>query len=369
MSRPVGVAVIGAGVISRQYLTNLVTFPDIAVHAVADLDTARAAEAAAEFGVPKSGTVAEALALPEVELVLNLTIPAAHVEVDLAAIAAGKHVYSEKPLALDKRGVAEVQAAADKAGLRVGCAPDTFLGAGIQTAVRAVREGLIGTPVAAAARFETVGPEGWHPSPEFLFLPGAGPLFDMGPYYLTALAAALGPVARVGAVARTGRSERVIGSGPKAGTVFPVETPTHVNALLEFASGPSGSATFSFDGGGGTDGGNYRLEVVGTEGTLALPDPNTFDGPLRLRRNGETEWTELPVQGTSVGRGIGLLDLARQLRADRPHRASGALAGHVVAVMEEILASAADGAFHALDPVELALDPLPQDWEPTAATL
>jgi predicted dehydrogenase len=362
---PVGVAVVGAGVISTQYLTNLTTFPDIAVHAIADIDTARAAEAAKTYGVAHSGDVASALALPEVEVVLNLTIPAAHVEVDLAALGAGKHVYSEKPLALDQQSAAKVQAAASAAGLTVGCAPDTFLGAGVQSALRALRSGAIGEPVAAVATFETSGPEIWHPSPEFLFQPGAGPLFDMGPYYLTALVALLGPVRRVAATARTGRAERVIGSGPKAGTAFAVNAPTHVNALLEFTEGASAATAFSFDSSGFA----FRLEVIGTEGSLALPDPNTFGGPLRIRRPGDKEWTELPISGTSVGRGIGLLDLARGLRSGTPPRASGELAQHVVTVMERVLDSARDGAFQTLPTADLAVQPLPEDWDPAAATL
>lgn len=364
MTGPVGVAVVGAGVISKQYLTNLTTFPDVVVHAVADLDTARAAEVAATHGIPYGGDVATALAMPEVELVLNLTVPAAHVEVDLAALASGKHVYSEKPLALDRTGAAKVRTAARAAGLRVGCAPDTFLGAGIQSALRALRSGIIGTPVAATASFQSAGPERWHPSPEFLFQPGAGPLFDMGPYYLTALVALLGTVDRVAATATTGRAERTIGSGPRAATTFTVGTPTHVNALLGFTSGASASAAFSFDSSGTA----FWLEIIGTEGSLALPDPNTFGGPLRIRRPGG-EWTGLPVTGTEVGRGIGILDMARSLRTGTPQRASGELAEHVLATMEQILASAQGGTFQSLPPAEPTIEPLPEDWDPTAATV
>jgi predicted dehydrogenase len=361
---PVGIAVVGAGVISKQYLTNLATFPDVAVRAVADIDTERAKEVAATHGVPFGGDVATALTLPDVDIVLNLTIPAAHAEVDLAALAAGKHVYSEKPLALDRAAAAKVRAQAQAAGLAVGCAPDTFLGAGVQSALRALRSGMIGTPIAAIASFQSPGPERWHPSPEFLFQPGAGPLFDMGPYYLTALVALLGPIRQVAATARTGRAERVIGAGPKVGTVFPVGTPTHVTALLEFTSGPSASLTLSFD----ASGGGYWLEVTGTEGSLALPDPNTFGGPLRIRRPG-ADWEDLPVTGTEVGRGIGLLDMARGIRTGTPHRASGDLAEHVLATMELTLVSAQAGTFQTLPATELTVPPLPEDWDPAAATM
>jgi predicted dehydrogenase len=351
-------------VISKQYLSNLTTFPDVTVHAVADIDTARAAAVATDHGVPHSGDLADALALPEVELVVNLTVPAAHVEVDLAVLAAGRHVYSEKPLALDRIGATKVREAAADAGLVVGCAPDTFLGAGIQSAQQALREGLIGTPIAATASFQSPGPERWHPSPEFLFQPGAGPLFDMGPYYLTALVNLLGPIERVAATARTGRAERIIGSGPRADTTFTVGTPTHVNALLEFTSGVSASAAFSFDG----TGSGYWLEIIGTEGSLSVPDPNTFGGPLRVRHTGD-DWVDMPVTGTQVGRGIGVLDMARGLRNGIPPRASGDLADHVLTTMERILASAEKGKFKSLPPTELHIEPLPKGWEPTAATV
>lgn len=364
MSGPVGVAVVGAGVISKQYLNNLTTFPDVVVHAVADIDTERAAAVAAEHGIAHHGDVATVLAMPEVELVVNLTVPAVHVDVDLTALAAGKHVYSEKPLALDQAGSAKVHSAAQAGGLVVGCAPDTFLGAGIQSAARALRDGVIGTPIAASASFLSPGPERWHPNPAFLFQPGAGPLFDMGPYYLTALVALLGPVSRVAATARTGHPERTIGSGPLAATTFTVGTPTHVTALLDFASGVSASTTFSFDG----TGGGYWLEIIGTTGSLALPDPNTFGGPLRIRRTGE-DWVDLPVTGTEVGRGIGVLDMARGLRTNTPPRASGDLAGHVLATMEQVLASAEGGTFQSLPAVALDVEPLPRDWDPTAVTI
>ncbi|MEC3992389.1 Gfo/Idh/MocA family oxidoreductase [Actinacidiphila sp. DG2A-62] len=365
---PVGVALVGAGVISTQYLTALSTFPDIRVLAVADLDAERARAQAQAYGVPVHGDVAAALAVPEVEIVVNLTIPAAHAEVAAEALRAGKHVYGEKPLALAPADGAKILAEARSRGLRVGSAPDTFLGAGLQSAARALGAGLIGEPVSVAAVTQGPGPESWHPSPEFLFQHGAGPLFDIGPYYLTALVSLLGPVTRVSATARQARSHRVIGSGPKAGTTFAVEVPTHVHALLDFASGPSASATFSFDSAAP----RRMIEITGTEGVLSLPDPNTFAGPLRIRAltdPGEQEWRELPVTGTTAGRGIGVLDMARGLRGDVPHRASGELALHVLELMSTVTDAAQRHEVLGLDSRAPVVETLPDGWDPVAATL
>ncbi|SEO31372.1 Gfo/Idh/MocA family protein [Actinacidiphila rubida] len=364
-SGPVGVALVGAGVISTQYLTALSTFPDVRVLSVADLDVARARAQAEAYGVPAHGDLASALAIPEVEIVVNLTIPAAHAEVATAALRAGKHVYGEKPLALAPSDGAKILAEAQTRGLRVGSAPDTFLGAGLQSAARALRAGLIGEPVSATAVTQGPGPESWHPSPEFLFQYGAGPLFDIGPYYLTALVALFGSVDRVAATARQARAQRVIGSGPKAGTVFDVEVPTHVHALLDFANGPSTSATFSFD----SSVPRRMIEITGTEGTLSLPDPNTFDGPLQVRALGEEEWRDLPVEGTTAGRGIGVLDMARAVRGGDRHRASGELAQHVLELMASITDSAERHGFVGMESAAPAVETLPDGWDPVAATL
>ncbi|HET9173193.1 MAG TPA: Gfo/Idh/MocA family oxidoreductase [Actinospica sp.] len=361
---PVGVAIVGAGNISGQYLSNLTKFPDVRVLALADIDEARAARVAAEHGVEVSGSPESVFAIPEVEIVVNLTIPAAHAEVALAALRAGKHVYGEKPLALDVAGGRAVLAEAAELGLKVGNAPDTFLGAGIQSALRAVAAGVIGEPVAATSALEGMGPEGWHPNPEFFYVDGAGPLFDMGPYYLTALIAALGPVASVAATGRKARASRVVGSGPKAGTVFPVEVPTHVTALLEFTEGYGASSTFSFD----SPAAKRVLEIGGTEATLSLPDPNTFGGPLLVQRPGE-EWRELPIEGTEAGRGIGVVDMARALRTGARHRASGELGMHVLDVMSAISSSAAGGAFQKVASDLTKPEPLPVSWDPREATL
>ncbi|MET8141750.1 Gfo/Idh/MocA family oxidoreductase [Sphaerisporangium sp. NPDC005288] len=362
---PVGVALVGAGAISDAYLRNLTTFPDVRVLGVADLDVARAEEKARAYGVPVAGDVDAVLAVPEVEIVVNLTIPAAHAAVATAALRAGKHVYGEKPLTLDPEEGEKLLAEAAERGLRVGNAPDTFLGAGLQSAQRALASGLIGAPVAATAVMQNSGPESWHPNPEFLFQRGAGPLFDIGPYYLTALVAALGPVAKVAATARKARPYRVIGSGPKGGTRFAVEVPTHVMALLDFAGGASASSTFSFDSPAHVT----MIEIIGTEGSLSLPDPNTFGGPLKVRAAGDDDWRELPVEGTAVGRGLGVLDMARALRGDVPHRASGSLALHVLEAMAAIAGSAEDGEFRHLSTTVREPEPLPADWNPEEATL
>ena len=364
-SGPVGVAVIGAGNISGQYLQNLTGFPDVRVLAIADIDEARAAQAADEYGIEASGPPAAAFEIPEVEIVVNLTVPAAHAQVARAALAAGKHVYGEKPLALDVTSGRAVLAEAAERGLKVGNAPDTFLGAGLQSAIRAVQAGAIGEPVAATVALESMGPEGWHPNPEFFYVEGAGPLFDMGPYYLTALVALLGPVSSVAATGRKARATRVVGSGPKAGTEFPVEVPTHVTALLEFAAGYGARSTFSFD----SPAPKRLLEIGGTEATLALPDPNTFGGPLLVRDVQDKEWRELPIEGTEAGRGIGVVDMARALRSGAQHRASGDLGMHVLDIMAAISTSAAEGSFQKVTSEVAKSEPLPVFWDPSEATL
>ncbi|OLF13328.1 Gfo/Idh/MocA family protein [Actinophytocola xanthii] len=362
---PVGVGVIGAGVVSNHYLENLTRFPDLNVRMVADLVAEAASAQAAKYGVPRAGTVAELLADPAIELVVNLTVPAAHVEVGIAALEAGKHVWTEKPLALDRETARKLLDRAREKGLRVAGAPDTVLGAGLQTARRAVETGRIGEPRTALAMFQTPGPESWHPAPEFLYAPGAGPLLDMGPYYLTALVGLLGPVRRVtGAGGRT-RATRVIGSGPRAGTEFAVAVPTTVTALVEFEHGGSAQLVLSFDSALR----RALLEVNGTDGTAVLPDPNYFGGATLLHLPDQTEPAELEPRGHGASRGTGTLELARALRAGVPERASGELAYHVLDTLLAIEESIVRG-----DPVPVTSTvevppPLPEDWDPYASTL
>lgn len=363
---PVGVGVIGAGVIAGTYLENMTAMPDLVVHAVGDLVPEAAKARAEEYGVPVHGGVDVVLGHPDVEIVVDLTIPVAHAEVALAAIAASKHVYNEKPLSLDLDSAAQVMAAADKAGVRVACAPDTFLGAGLQTALKMVRRGDIGTPLTALTLMQSPGPESWHPNPAFLFQQGAGPLFDIGPYYLTTLVQTFGPAARVAAAASTARATRTIGSGPKAGEEFDVTVPTHHGAITVFENGASAQSIFSFDSPLPRAG---FVEVTGTEATLAFPDPNQFDGPIKIRTRAGDDW-EVAAETTALStRGTGVLDLARALRADTPHRASGEQALHVLDVMVSIARSAEKGEFVTLESTFTPVEALPDDWDPHARTL
>jgi predicted dehydrogenase len=359
----VGVGIIGAGVISDQYLSNLTRFPDVEVRAVADLDVARAADKAAQYGVARSGSVDDLLSDDAIEIVVNLTIPAAHVEVAERIIAAGRHVWTEKPLALNRADAEHVVARGEAAGVRVASAPDTFLGAGIQTALRRLRAGELGAVHSALTLMQSPGPESWHPNPDFLFQAGAGPLFDFGPYYLTALVQFFGPVARVQAVASTARTERVIGSGPRAGERFAVTVPTHVAALYEFAGGGTASSIFSFD----TRQGRTLFELSSSDATLAVPDPNTFEGELTLVH--EAGEDSFPSVGAAAGRGMGVVELARAIRAGVPERASGRLALHVVDVMQTTIEAAEAGAALAVATTVETPPPLEEDWDPFARTL
>ncbi|MEV4597119.1 Gfo/Idh/MocA family oxidoreductase [Amycolatopsis sp. NPDC049253] len=363
---PVGVGLIGAGVISDTYLENLTGFPDVRVLSVADLDVGRARTQAAKHGVPQGETVAELLANPEIELVVNLTIPAAHVEVGLAALEAGKSVWAEKPLALDRQTGRKLLDRAREKGLRVASAPDTVLGAGLQTARRAIEAGRIGEPRTALALFQTPGPESWHPAPEFLFQHGGGPLLDMGPYYLTELVQLFGPIRKVTGAGGRARDTRVIGSGPRAGTEFAVTVPTTVTALVEFTRGGSAQVVLSFDSALARTG---FVEVSGALGTAVLPDPNRFDGPTKLHLLGAAEPEELAPQGHAASRGTGALELARAIRAGVPERASGELAYHVLDAMLAIDESITRGqSVEVASTVEVP-PALPDGWDPYARTL
>ena len=363
---PVGVGIIGAGNISKQYLDNLTAFRDLKVHVIADLFEDAAEARAKEYGVPEWGGVDAALNHPDVEIIVNLTIPAAHVEVATAAVNAGKHVWTEKPFSLDRESGLGLLKTADAAGIRLGTAPDTFLGAGLQTARRLIERGDIGTPLTAMTTFQTPGPESWHPNPAFLFQYGAGPLFDMGPYYLTALVQTFGSVRRVAAIGSKAKEVRVIGSGPKLGEEFTVDVPTHVSAMAEFEGGQSSHSVFSFESPRQRMG---FVEITGTEATISLPDPNYFDGDVRLWRAGDEDWTVIPASGPSNGRGMGVLDMARSLRAGVPHRATGNLAYHVLDTMVAISESMEAGTFIDVESSAPASPALPEDWDPTASTL
>lgn len=344
------VGVVGCGVISRVYFEALNRFHDLTGVVCTDLSPAAAERAAAAFGLEVAADLEQLLAHPSVEAVLVLTPPSSHADIVDAALRAHRHVYSEKPLATSARRAAELVNLAHEQGLLLGSAPDTFLGAGLQTARRLLDAGRIGEPLAAVATMVGHGPESWHPDPEFFYRRGGGPLWDMGPYYITALVHLLGPVRRVTAFGRVSLTSRLITSEPRRGSVIHPEIPTHVSATLEMASGPLVTLLVSFD----VWASNLpRLEVFGSEATLSAPDPNTFGGPLRvLEQKGAIE--EVPLAGpyATQSRGIGLADLARARETGRPPRASGELALHVVEVMAAIERSADIGAI-----VEVASQP------------
>lgn len=371
----VGIGIIGVGVISDTYLQNLTSFPDTEVLIVGDLLLDRAQAQAEKYGVPAFGSAEDVLAHPGVDLVVNLTIPAVHIEVSRAAIAAGKHVWTEKPLGLDRAGAAELLREVEAAGLRVGSAPDTLLGPGFQAARRAIESGVIGRPLFAQTTFQTQGPDLWHPSPAFLFAEGAGPLLDMGPYYFSALVSLLGPVDHVAAVGSKAREEREIHTGPNAGTTFPVEVPSTIQIVTAFEAGAQAQSLLSFDSALERHG---VVEIHGTEGTIVLPDPNAFTGriayvkPLGVIRDGmsfEQEWIEIEHADLEVGRGLGALDMVRAIAEGRPHVASGELGFHVLDILLSAQESAATGAAVTVESTVAPVPLLPEGFDPFAATL
>ncbi len=341
MSDVVNVGVIGTGAISGAYLGMAKNFPGVRMLACSDLDPMRAKAAAEKFGIPKVLDVDSLLADPEIEIVLNLTIPAAHLPLAIRTIEAGKHTYLEKPLGIDREEGRKLLDVARSRNLRVGCAPDTFMGAGIQTARKLIDDGAIGKPVAFTAFMLSRGHEHWHPSPEFYYAPGGGPMFDMGPYYLTALLQLLGPVKRLSGFASITRTERTILSQQKHGQVMKVTTPDHFSGSIEFQNGCVGSIIQSFATRAAPPMGKHPIIIYGTEGTLAVPDPNGFDGTVSLCKFGEKdEYVEVPhAFVTGYGRSVGLADMARAIRTNRPHRCSLEQAFCVLDLMQGFLDS------------------------------
>lgn len=347
MANPLSIGMVGAGNISGEYLETLSRIPNVRLAQVASRDVRHAQDAVAAFPTARASTLPELYASDEVDLILNLTTPGAHLEVSQAAIAAGKHLYGEKPLAMNTTEARSVLAAASAAGVRVGCAPDTVLGTGFQTARACVDGGQIGKPFAATAFMTTPGHERWHPDPEFYYRPGGGPLLDMGPYYLTALVLLLGPVRHVLGRSVTPRRSRVIGSGPRAGIDFPVEVATHVTGILEHRDGALSTMMMSFDV---WQSSLPRIEVYGSEGTLLVPDPGTFAVDVGVCRAGGRSWQTVPALGgySGTGRGIGVADMAHAIATNTAHRASAELAYHVLEVMESLLAAADSGHGHSV---------------------
>lgn len=343
MAERVGVGIVGCGNVSGVYVRADARFDCIKLVACADLDLERARARAAEHGRARVCTVDQLLDDPAVRIVVNLTTPQAHFAVTRAALEAGKCVYVEKPLALTRDEGRELLALARSKGLLLGGAPDTFMGAAHQTARKLVDDGAVGRPVAACAFMMGRGHEGWHPAPDFYYLPGGGPMFDMGPYYVTALVNMLGPVARVTGSTGRAHDERVIGKGPRAGERIPVEVATHVAATLEFASGAVATLVTSFDVAAGAR--LPQIQVYGTAGSIDIPTPNGFGGAVSLRRPDDEDWSEVALTHANAenSRGAGAADMARGLVAGRPHRASGELAYHVLDVMQAALDSAESG--------------------------
>lgn len=334
------IGVVGTGHISGSYLETLDRLDNVVLTAVAG---SRADAIAASRPGVRALTLAQLCAAPDVDVVLNLTTPKAHAEVALAALAGGKHVYGEKPLAASTAGARQILDAAAERGLTVGCAPDTVLGTGTQTARAVLDAGEIGRVVAATAFMTCPGHERWHPAPDFYYQAGGGPLLDMGPYYLTALVNLLGPVRRVVGMSAMPRATRVIRSGPRAGARFPVEVATHVTGVLEHEAGELTTLIMSFDVWDAT---LPRIEVYGTDGSLSVPDPDGFDGPVRIFLPEQMEWADTGVRGgySSGGRGFGLADMASAITAGTPHRTDAAIAYHVLDVMECLLATAQSGS-------------------------
>jgi predicted dehydrogenase len=358
MRSPAQVGIVGSGVISRAYARNAAAFDSFEIVACADLDASRAAAIAAEFTL-EAVPVDELLRSESIDVVLNLTPPSAHAAVTRAALEAGKHVYSEKPLATTAEEAQVVADLADASRLRLGCAPDIFLSGAYQKARSLLEEGAIGEPLAVSAAMLSGGQETWHPDPDIFFRDGAGPLLDMGPYYLTAIVSLLGPVRRVAGFASTFVRERTIEIGPRRGERFIAETPTHISSMLELESGVTAMLVATFESPG-----HYAstMLVHGSEGELALPDPNGFDGQIRIRRRrGDWERVSYASRGAADARGLGLHDMVEAIAEDRAHRATGRLATHVVDVARSILESCDSGSAAIIESTADRPDALPVD--------
>jgi predicted dehydrogenase len=342
------IGVVGCGNISGIYLENLhQRFDAVDVHAVADLDEKRAASRAAEYGIPNVLSVDQLLSDPDIEIVLVLTNPESHADLCRRALENGKHAYTEKPLAIDFEDGRALVGLAEEKGLRIGAAPDTFMGGGLQTVRKLLDDGEIGSPVGAVAFMLSHGPEDWHPNPYPFYQPGAGPLFDMGPYYLTALVSLLGPMERVSAATRITSQERIVTRDGASGEKIPVNTPTHVAATLEFTGGAVATLGISFDVWAHRQ---PHIDLYGSEGSVAVPDPNRFGGPVSVYRQANAGWRDeaLHYGYTTNSRGIGLVDMARAVVSGRPHRASGQLGLHVLEAMHGLLESGESGEFYSM---------------------
>ncbi|MBT3194503.1 MAG: Gfo/Idh/MocA family oxidoreductase [Verrucomicrobia bacterium] len=343
MMKKTNVAIVGCGNISGIYFENLCkVFKNVTVKACADLDPERTAAKVEKYPDVQVATLEAILADPEIEIIVNLTTPQGHFPVAMQAIEAGKSVHNEKPVVLTRDEGKQLLAAATTKGVRVGSAPDTFMGGGIQTCRKLIDDGWIGDPIGAQAFMLCHGHESWHPDPEFYYKVGGGPMFDMGPYYVTALVSLLGPVKRVSGSTRITFPQRTITSAKKYGNKVDVDVPTHVTGIMDFASGAIGTITTSFDVWGSD---TPCIEIFGTEGSLSVPDPNTFGGVPRVKRMGADAWSDLPLTHgyAENARGIGPADMAAAIENDRPHRANGELAYHVLDIMHAVHDSSDQG--------------------------
>lgn len=358
---PVKVGLIGCGNIAPAYLKFAKQMDILQIVALADLDQELARSRAEEFEIADVCSVDELLQREDVEIVLNLTPPKAHHAVSLKVLEAGKHLYNEKPLTATCDQAREVMELAEKKNLRVGCAPDTVLGGGHQAARKLIDEGAIGRVVGASAFMTGRGPEAWHPNPEFFYQDGGGPLMDLGPYYLTALTMMIGPVKKVTSCSGIVISPRIAGAEGRKGQEIEVTTPDHVAGSLEFENGALGTVMMSFAVWASA---LPRIEVYGTEGTLSVPDPNTFGGPVKLFKADTKEWQEVEIEHgyTENSRSLGLADMAYAIRFDRPHRATGQQAYHVLEVMDSLLKSAENGSHCDIKSTFTRPEPLPVCW-------
>jgi predicted dehydrogenase len=322
------IGIIGCGSISHAYFGGAQKTDVLEIKSCTDIRMDAAKSAAERYGC-QAVTFDEMLADPEIELIVNLTIPKAHIEVALRAIEAGKHTYSEKPMGVSTEEAYKLVELAKKKGLRIGCAPDTFLGAGGQTARKTLDEGAIGRPIAGTAFMCGHGHESWHPNPAFYYDLGGGPMLDMGPYYVTALVNILGPAKRVAGVTTKAFEERIATSQAVMGLHIPVKITTHLTGVIEFVNGAIITMIMSFD--------MWRhslpcIELYGTEGSMKVPDPNGFGGPVMVSTP-KDNWSEVPLPFPNNARMIGVIDMVSAIRSGRPHRVSGDLAYHVLEIM------------------------------------
>lgn len=348
------VGIIGCGNISAAYLTLAKQFVGYKIVACADIDKAMADERAAEFDC-QSMSVEQILADESVELIVNLTVPDAHFDVSHAIISAGKHVYSEKPYVLSLEQGMQLRELAVQKNVRIGSAPDTFLGGAHQRARDIVDSGEVGKIVGGSCYFQSHGMEDWHPQPDFFYQPGGGPILDMGPYYISNLIQLLGPVNQVVAMASKPFAQRTISSEPRSGEVIDVAVQTTVNAILEFKQGAQITFAASWDVWSSE---NNLIELHGTEKSMIVPNPNHFGGDVRVRQNDDEEESFAPFSTLSVPnledahgkmasnyRGIGLSDMVVAIREDREHRCNADLALHVIDTLMCIEKSAQTGRF------------------------